>query len=209
MSCTGTCSNSTPGPPSWRRQPPGRGRRRDLPGRWTARISNATFTILESDTVNAFSHQGGHLTLGLLRFLGEDDAALEFVVGHEIAHVDLEHAQRCLATPGGRLRLKLGTIRSVYLFPAADGLFRLSRSTRPTPGPAEKCADGRTDHEAKAASSGGSRVTRSGTASATGAAAPVFAREESPGRQPLPRTPAAWRRLRKLKESASPAAPTR
>jgi hypothetical protein len=52
-------------------------------------------TILESDAVNAFSHPGGYLYVcrGLFDLIGSDeDYALEFVIGHEIAHLELKHA---------------------------------------------------------------------------------------------------------------------
>jgi Zn-dependent protease with chaperone function len=59
-----------------------------------------TFTIIDSDGVNAFSHPGGYiyLTRGLLDFIGEgDDFALEFVLAHEIAHLDFQHALKIAA----------------------------------------------------------------------------------------------------------------
>ncbi len=61
-----------------------------------------TFTVLESDAVCAFSHPGGYVYVcrGLFNLIGEDeDYALEFAVGHEIAHVDLQHALAGLAGP--------------------------------------------------------------------------------------------------------------
>ncbi len=55
-----------------------------------------TFTILDSDRQNAFSHPGGYiyLTRGLLQegIPKGEDYRLEFVLGHEIAHVDIQHS---------------------------------------------------------------------------------------------------------------------
>lgn len=50
------------------------------------------FTILDSDEVDAFSHLGGYvyLTRGLFSLVA-DEAELGFVIGHEIAHIDLRH----------------------------------------------------------------------------------------------------------------------
>ncbi len=61
------------------------------------------FFILDSDAVNAFSIPGGnvYISRGLFNLIGTDeDYALEFAIGHEIAHVDLEHAIECLRMPG-------------------------------------------------------------------------------------------------------------
>jgi Peptidase family M48 len=74
------------------------------------------FTILDSDTVNAFSHPGGYvyLTRGLFDLIGEDeDYALQFAVGHEIAHVDLIHAIKCLQDPDVK-KMNGGTLRKLY-----------------------------------------------------------------------------------------------
>lgn len=76
-----------------------------------------TFTVLDSDAINAFSHLGGYVyvTRGLLNLIGDDeDYMLQFVVGHEIAHVDLRHTVKCLSDAGVR-QLGLGTIGKVYL----------------------------------------------------------------------------------------------
>ena len=56
-----------------------------------------TFSVLQSDEINAFSHGGGYIYIntGLLEFVGSD-AELEFVLGHEIGHVDLKHCTRNL-----------------------------------------------------------------------------------------------------------------
>ena len=103
-------------------------------GPWLARVEAAaepfiqarsrkdieySFTILDSDGVNAFSTPGGYIYVsrGLFNIIGEeDDSALEFAVGHEIAHVDLQHALKCLQDPevqkwsGGTLEKLYGVI---------------------------------------------------------------------------------------------------
>jgi hypothetical protein len=55
------------------------------------------FVVLDSDAVNAFSHVGGYIYLsrGLFNLVA-NDVELAWVVGHEIAHVDLRHR---LASP--------------------------------------------------------------------------------------------------------------
>lgn len=75
-----------------------------------------TFTILDSDAVNAFSHPGGYiyLTRGLFDLIAEEeDYALQFVIAHEIAHVDLKHAIRCLLDPQVA-KLGVGTLTQFY-----------------------------------------------------------------------------------------------
>jgi hypothetical protein len=75
------------------------------------------FFILNSDAVNAFSIPGGnvYISRGLFDLIGEDeDYALQFAVGHEIAHVDLEHAIKCLRDPGV-MKLTEGTITKLYM----------------------------------------------------------------------------------------------
>ncbi len=75
-----------------------------------------SFTILDSNAVSAFSTPGGfvYVCRGLFDLVGEDeDYALEFVVGHEIAHVDLGHALRCLKDPGV-MKLSEGTLQKLY-----------------------------------------------------------------------------------------------
>ncbi len=54
-----------------------------------------TFWVLNSPEVNAFSHVGGYIYVnkGLLDFV-ESDAELQFILAHEIAHVDLRHATK-------------------------------------------------------------------------------------------------------------------
>jgi hypothetical protein len=76
-----------------------------------------TFTILDSDAVNAFSTPGGfvYVSRGLFNLIGEDeDYALQFVVGHEIAHVDFQHALKCLLD-SGVMKMPGGTLQKLYL----------------------------------------------------------------------------------------------
>ena len=74
------------------------------------------FIVLDSEAFNAFSHTGGfvYVTTGLLLAIGNDKDALQFVLAHEMAHVEREHTLVCL----GRLdmvRLQgLGTIEALY-----------------------------------------------------------------------------------------------
>jgi Peptidase family M48 len=59
-----------------------------------------TITVLDYDAVNAFSTPGGYIYLsrGLFDLVGDDDDdALEFVLAHEIAHVDLKHTLRAIS----------------------------------------------------------------------------------------------------------------
>jgi Peptidase family M48 len=76
-----------------------------------------TFKILDSDAVNAFSTPGGfvYVCRGLFNLIGEDeDYALEFVVGHEIAHVDRKHAIKCLQDPDV-MKMTGGTLQKLYM----------------------------------------------------------------------------------------------
>ncbi len=100
-------------------------------GPWLARVEAAakpflqarsrkdieySFTILDSDGVNAFSTPGGYVYVsrGLFNLIGEEeDSALEFAVGHEIAHVDLQHALKCLQDPEVQ-KLSEGTLEKLY-----------------------------------------------------------------------------------------------
>ena len=72
--------------------------------------------VLDTDDVNAFSHLGGYLyvTRGLLSFAGTDEE-FQFVVGHELAHIDLRHGQEQVAalTRDGTIE-KLGTLQAMY-----------------------------------------------------------------------------------------------
>ena len=56
-----------------------------------------SFHILNLDEVNAFSHVGGYIYVnkGFLKVF-ETDAQLQFVIGHEIAHLDLGHCEKLL-----------------------------------------------------------------------------------------------------------------
>lgn len=51
-----------------------------------------TFSVIDDPQVNAFAHLGGYIYVnkGLLDFV-ESDEELQFVIGHEIGHVDLGH----------------------------------------------------------------------------------------------------------------------
>jgi pSer/pThr/pTyr-binding forkhead associated (FHA) protein len=76
-----------------------------------------TFIVLDSDAVNAFSHPGGYIYVcrGLFDMFGEDeDYILEFVVGHEIAHVDLNHAVKFLE--GGNVEEKKNGVSTLLQF---------------------------------------------------------------------------------------------
>ena len=78
---------------------------------------NYRFIVLDCDEFNAFSHPGGYVYVcrGLLDSIAEDeDEALEFLVAHEIAHIDQAHAIICLRDP--ELSIKgLGTSPRVLL----------------------------------------------------------------------------------------------
>ena len=58
---------------------------------------NYTFTVVASPEINAFSHLGGYVYVnqGLLNF-AKSDAEVQFVIAHEIAHVELGHCRRGL-----------------------------------------------------------------------------------------------------------------
>jgi Peptidase family M48 len=102
------------------------------PGSWLSRVEDAAepfrqtlrrkeikyrFFILDSDVVNAFSAPGGYVYVsrGLFDLIGEDeDYALQFALGHEIAHVDLQHAIKCLLDPGV-MTMREGTLQKLYL----------------------------------------------------------------------------------------------
>jgi predicted Zn-dependent protease len=76
------------------------------------------FMILDSKTINAFSHPGGYVyvTSGLLNWISEDENyALQFALAHEIYHVDRRHALKCLQDPGLR-KEPAGTLSLFYLY---------------------------------------------------------------------------------------------
>ncbi|MEK0081584.1 M48 family metalloprotease [Benzoatithermus flavus] len=82
---------------------------------------NFTFTVLDSDIVNAFALPGGYVyvTRGLLA-LANNEAELAGVLGHEIGHVTARHtAQRYdraqVATGGALLGTLLGAVAGAYV----------------------------------------------------------------------------------------------
>jgi Peptidase family M48 len=92
-----------------------------LEARTRKEIGPYSFTILDSDRVNAFSHPGGYIYLnrGLFDMIGDDeDYALRFVLAHEIAHVDRQHALACLRDPAVA-KSGAGTLAQFYalIFP--------------------------------------------------------------------------------------------
>ena len=95
-----------------------------LLSRVTRKDIKYTFTILESEEVNAFSHSGGYVYIsrGLFPFMGEDeDAVLQFILAHEIAHVDLRHMIRCLQDPGVQ-KIQMGTLEKGSPFYPSPGV---------------------------------------------------------------------------------------
>ena len=85
---------------------------------------NYKFTILDSDAVNAFSIPGGfvYVCRGLFRLIGEDEPfALEFVIGHEIAHVDLKHTFVSIASGNADAKKKGIDSLQQCLVPVAFG----------------------------------------------------------------------------------------
>ncbi len=75
------------------------------------------FFVLNSDVVNAFSIPGGnvYLSRALFDLIGDDeDYALQFAIGHEMAHVDLEHAVKCLRDPGV-MKMREGTLQKLFM----------------------------------------------------------------------------------------------
>jgi predicted Zn-dependent protease len=71
-----------------------------------------TFTLLNSDVVNAFALPGGYVYVsrGLLA-LAENEAEVAGVIAHEIGHVTARHsAQRYTRGTGAQIGLTLGTV---------------------------------------------------------------------------------------------------
>lgn len=65
----------------------------DLAGGRSGPGETITFHVLDSNDVNAFSHLGGHIYVSRGVFtLAQTDAELEFVIAHELAHLELGHA---------------------------------------------------------------------------------------------------------------------
>lgn len=56
-----------------------------------------SFTLLNTDMVNAFAAPGGYIfiTKGLLNYIESDDE-LACVIGHELAHITLRHSMKAL-----------------------------------------------------------------------------------------------------------------
>jgi len=74
------------------------------------------YFILKSDAVNAFSAPGGYIYVsrGLFDLISEEeDYALQFAIGHEIAHVDLQHAINCLQDPDV-MKMTQGTLQKLF-----------------------------------------------------------------------------------------------
>ena len=81
-----------------------------------------TFTIVKDDSVNAFALPGGYIYLhtGLLNFV-TNDAELQYVLGHEIGHVDLKHcansftlAVRAAQVTGGLATIPVSQLYNLY-----------------------------------------------------------------------------------------------
>lgn len=73
-------------------------------------------TVLDSDDVNAFSHLGGYIYMSRGLFsLAASEEEFRFVVAHELAHLDLRHAQARVAeaTRQGKVN-GVGTLAALY-----------------------------------------------------------------------------------------------
>jgi Zn-dependent protease with chaperone function len=85
------------------------------------------FIVLDSLEPNAFSIPGGTIfvTDGLLLSIGDDEPhVLEFVLAHEIAHVDEQHALECLHFDKlWDLRKKIGTVELLYSYVLPNAYF--------------------------------------------------------------------------------------
>jgi hypothetical protein len=74
------------------------------------------YFVLKSDAVNAFSVPGGYVYVsrGLFDLIAEEeDYALQFAVGHEMAHVDLKHGIVCLSDPDVK-KIPFGTVQKLF-----------------------------------------------------------------------------------------------
>ncbi len=81
-----------------------------------------TFTVVEDESVNAFALPGGHIYIhtGLLDFVASD-VELQYVLGHEIGHVDLKHcvnrltlAVRAALATGGLAAIPVSQLYNLY-----------------------------------------------------------------------------------------------
>ena len=86
------------------------------------------FTVLDSDEVNAFSLPGGYVYVssGLFRLVGESaepeqDYALQFALGHEIAHVDLKHDLELVARNNASVKAKGDALLKLFMVPIGVG----------------------------------------------------------------------------------------
>ena len=90
------------------------------------RVKDADFTItiLDSDAVNAFSLPGGRIYVcrGLFDIIGTDeDYILEFVIGHEIAHLTQKHALKAVAANAVEARKRGVDTLNQFLVPIVLG----------------------------------------------------------------------------------------
>ncbi len=99
-------------------------------GQRIARVSHRpelafTFTVIDSDTVNAFALPGGYvyITRGILAYLNSE-AELAAVLGHEVGHVTARHSvrQQSAATATGIAGTILSAASGV---PASQDLFNV------------------------------------------------------------------------------------
>lgn len=76
------------------------------------------FYLIDDDAINAFAHVGGYVYVnrGLLEAAGDDEHAVQFVIGHEIAHSDLRH---CAAS-------MTATVRADEVLPGSGSLAALA-----------------------------------------------------------------------------------
>jgi Zn-dependent protease with chaperone function len=90
------------------------------------KIRDYRFFVLNSEVANAFSHPGGYVYVSreLLRIIPEgEEALLEFVLAHEIAHVELHHALLCLNAADVR-KFRDGTLQKLYFLIIPHGYFK-------------------------------------------------------------------------------------